>query len=157
MSLIKSSAYGVVSSVGSLAGGFGKGLAVLTSNDEYLNRLRYRPNTIGDSLVQGAHGFMLGLYEGTTGVVREPFRGYQNGGLTGFAKGVAIGVSGLVIKPTAGLLELTSKTAGGISGGIKKLGDDVNRIPRSRMRTPRNFRSVQDRDAAPKNKPDAWT
>lgn len=61
MSLIKSSAYGVFSSVGQLAGGVGKGLAVLTWNDDYLNRLRHRPMTFGDSVLQGAHGFYLGV------------------------------------------------------------------------------------------------
>lgn len=77
-----------------------------------------------------------------TGVVLQPYRGYQNGGVAGLAKGVALGVTGLMIKPAAGFLELTSKTAGGISGGIKKLGDDVVKLPRSRVRTPRGYRTA---------------
>jgi len=40
-------------------------------------------------------------------------------------QGLATGLTGVVLKPTAGMLEFASKTVSGIGGGIKALGDEV--------------------------------
>lgn len=65
--------------------------------------------------------------------------GYQAGGAAGLALGMVIGSSGLVLKPTSGLLEFISKAANGIGMGILAWGDEVVRIPRTRIRSPRHF------------------
>ena len=73
------------------------------------------------------------------GVVRDPLVGYQAGGAAGLALGVVIGSTGLVLKPTSGLLEFISKAVNGIGMGILAWGDEVVRIPRTRIRSPRHF------------------
>lgn len=55
------------------------------------------------------------------------------------ALGVVIGSTGLVLKPTSGLLEFISKAVNGIGMGILAWGDEVVRIPRTRIRSPRHF------------------
>lgn len=47
------------------------------------------------------------------GVVKTPIAGYREGGLLGAGRGVLLGCAGLVLKPAAGGLELTSKTFSG--------------------------------------------
>ena len=74
-----------------------------------------------------------------SGVVRDPLVGYQAGGAAGAALGVVIGSTGLVLKPTSGLLEFISKAVNGIGMGILAWGDEVVRIPRTRIRSPRHF------------------
>ena len=73
------------------------------------------------------------------GVVRDPLVGYQAGGAAGLALGVVIGGTGLVLKPTSGLLECISKGVNGLGMGILAWGDEVVRIPRTRIRSPRHF------------------
>lgn len=73
------------------------------------------------------------------GVVRDPLVGYQAGGAAGLALGLVIGSTGLVLKPTSGLLEFISKAVNGIGMGILAWGDEVVRIPRTRIRSPRHF------------------
>ena len=65
--------------------------------------------------------------------------GYQAGGAAGLALGLVIGGTGLVLKPTSGLLEFISKGVNGLGMGILAWGDEVVRIPRTRIRSPRHF------------------
>jgi hypothetical protein len=65
-------------------------------------------------VVQGGVGLGKGLYHGLTGIVSAPVRGASAGGVSGFARGLGRGLVGAAIKPTAGMLELASKTAQGI-------------------------------------------
>jgi vacuolar protein sorting-associated protein 13A/C len=46
--------------------------------------------------------------------------GIKSGGFTGFFKGTAQGIAGLVIKPVTGVLDATSKTAEGIKNQATK-------------------------------------
>jgi hypothetical protein len=47
------------------------------------------------------------------GVLKAPLAGYREGGLVGAGRGALLGCAGLLLKPTAGGLELTSKTFSG--------------------------------------------
>ena len=76
---------------------------------------------------------------GFAGVVKDPLVGYQAGGAAGLALGLVIGGTGLVLKPTSGLLECISKAVNGLGMGILAWGDEVVRIPRTRIRSPRHF------------------
>ena len=53
--------------------------------------------------------------------------------------GIVIGGTGLVLKPTSGLLECISKAVNGMGMGIMAWGDEVVRIPRTRIRSPRHY------------------
>jgi hypothetical protein len=46
--------------------------------------------------------FTLGMFDGVTGVVTQPYRGAQKEGVTGFSTGVGKGLGGLVFKTSAG-------------------------------------------------------
>lgn len=49
-------------------------------------------------------GFGYGLYDGISGLVTQPVDGARSEGVVGFVKGVGKGLSGVVLKPSAGKL-----------------------------------------------------
>ena len=91
------------------------------------------------SLFEHTQSTLLETTAFNAGVVRDPLVGYQAGGAAGLALGVVIGTTGLVLKPTSGLLECISKGVNGLGMGILAWGDEVVRIPRTRIRSPRHF------------------
>eukprot|EP00850_Spirogloea_muscicola_P001736 SM000006S19501 [mRNA] locus=s6:1093208:1119415:+ [translate_table: standard] len=139
ISLIKNSTYGVLNTVSKLTGGVSKGLALLSFDDDYVQRFSQRPADAQETLIRGAQDLGAGFYEGITGLVTNPVAGLEHGGTVGCVKGVGKGMAGLVVKPASGIFEFTSKTTGGIGSGIQALGDDVVRAPRQRSRAPRTF------------------
>ncbi|KAL9243679.1 hypothetical protein vseg_017537 [Gypsophila vaccaria] len=56
-------------------------------------------------------GLINELLEGLTGLLQSPIRGAEKHGLPGVLSGFALGVTGLVAKPAASVLEATGKTA----------------------------------------------
>ncbi|KAK9757453.1 hypothetical protein RND81_01G163800 [Saponaria officinalis] len=56
-------------------------------------------------------GVINELLEGLTGLLQSPIRGAEKHGLPGVLSGFALGVTGLVAKPAASMLEATGKTA----------------------------------------------
>jgi vacuolar protein sorting-associated protein 13A/C len=68
--------------------------------------------------------------------VQQPFEETKKGGFLGFLKGTAKGVSGLVVKPISGTLDLFSMTAEGIKNTTKK---EEDLIQDKRLRQPRPF------------------
>ena len=81
-------------------------------------------------------------------MVREPLSGWQDDGLRGFALGVWMGGSGALLKPISGVLELCSKGLSGVGIAIRAWGDEVVRVPRTRIRSPRQFASTTGLDCA---------
>jgi len=55
-----------------LTGGVSKGLALLTMDQEYVNRFRVRSVTLRQRLLQGLQAAGVGLYEGFLGTVLSP-------------------------------------------------------------------------------------
>ncbi|KAL7555284.1 hypothetical protein ACHAWF_018921 [Thalassiosira exigua] len=49
------------------------------------------------------HDIVFGVMSASTGLLTEPYRGARKDGLVGFAKGSAIGVIGVVVKPIVGV------------------------------------------------------
>ena len=76
---------------------------------------------------------------GLTGVVREPITGWEDGGARGLVVGVYMGGSGLILKPVSGLLEFVSRSVGGAGEIIRAFGNEVIRVPKTRIRSPRQF------------------
>jgi len=118
MSLLKHSVYGLFNTISKITGAFGKGVASLSFDPEYLSHRRYserkQPKHVGDGLVMGVQGLGLGLFDGVTGIVRKPIEGALHGGAAGFAKGMVQGMVGVAVKPVAGVMDLASKTTEGI-------------------------------------------
>lgn len=69
----------------------------------------------------------------------KPFEGAKKDGFKGFIKGTWQGISGLVIKPVAGILDAASKTAEGIKSTATHFDDKPNE---QRERAPRVFYGI---------------
>jgi len=77
-----------------------------------------------------------------SGVLREPISGWEDGGSRGLLVGVYMGSSGLILKPVSGFLEFISRSVGGLGEAIRAFGDEVTRVPKTRIRSPRQYVSA---------------
>ncbi|XP_058197048.1 uncharacterized protein LOC131313017 isoform X3 [Rhododendron vialii] len=64
-------------------------------------------------------GVINELLEGLTGLLQSPIKGAEKHGLPGVLSGVALGITGLVARPAASILEVTGKTAQSIRNRSK--------------------------------------
>ncbi|XP_051121162.1 uncharacterized protein LOC127244726 [Andrographis paniculata] len=80
-------------------------------------------------------GVINEFLEGLTGVLQSPIKGAEKHGLPGLFSGIAVGITGLVARPAASLLEVTGKTAQSIRNRsrIRQMGYRCFRVrlPRS--------------------------
>ncbi|KAF2689919.1 glycosyltransferase family 1 protein [Lentithecium fluviatile CBS 122367] len=65
--------------------------------------------------------FGFGFYDGISGLVTQPWKGAQEKGVSGFAKGVGKGIGGFLAKPGAACLGILSHTMQGVSKEVQKL------------------------------------
>ena len=78
---------------------------------------------------------------GTTGLVLSPIKEVRKDGLSGLARGVAIGAIGVLTKPTVGLLDALSHFTGSIHDVAKSVNVlDKRYEPARRLRLPYTFR-----------------
>ena len=100
------------------------------------------PKHLGEGFFVGAKAFSLSLYKGFTGIVTTPYRGARKDGPIGFAKGLGMGVAGLVLKPTSGLLDLGVLSLRGVGSTVAAAssvlaGGDQQTYAGFRVRLPR--------------------
>ncbi|KAF8721986.1 Glycosyltransferase family 1 protein, partial [Rhizoctonia solani] len=69
-------------------------------------------------IVEGGKGLAYGFYDGLTGLVNEPVRGFKEKGALGAAIGVGTGVLSFYMKPAAGFLQFFSMP---MEGGVKDI------------------------------------
>lgn len=131
--------YGVFNTFGNVTEGVGKTLAKLSFDDSYFQRFQIRPRSKMEKVVEGARLLKMGIVQGVTGIVVDPYQGATDRGIRGFSKGVVTGVVGVIMKPASGLLNLAASMASGIGDNIMEIGDKVNRGQRVRVRAPRDF------------------
>ena len=62
----------------------------------------------------------LGFYDGISGVVTQPYRGFRDGGFTGALKGAGRGVGGIFFKTQAGLAATVGFPLKGVHREIRK-------------------------------------
>lgn len=74
--------------------------------------------------------YFLGLYDGTTGLVRIPYLDVHEDGISGLPKGVARGLGGLVLKTVAGTLGLVNYTSKGCYASLRKRFRDTEQTDR---------------------------
>lgn len=70
-------------------------------NDETV-RKQEKVTGLGSGLMLAGKEFGFGLYDGITGLATQPIKGAQKEGVSGFFKGFAKGIGGVVLKPQAG-------------------------------------------------------
>jgi len=84
-----------------------------------------RPRPQINDFVSGAKTagveFGMGMYDGITGVVTQPWKGAQKDGIGGFAKGFGKGIGGLVAKPSAAAFGILGYTMKGIHKEVQKM------------------------------------
>lgn len=69
---------------------------------------------IGSGLKAAGKGFALGLSDGITGLVTQPYEGAKKEGPVGFLKGVGKGIGGIALKPQAAAFGIPAYTMKGI-------------------------------------------
>lgn len=78
--------------------------------------------------------FVYGLYDAWTGVVRLPVRGArQGGGVKGFAKGVGMGLTGLVLKDISAIIGPVGYTLKGIKKQVERRRQPSRLVRRARI------------------------
>ncbi|CAK79548.1 unnamed protein product (macronuclear) [Paramecium tetraurelia] len=139
-SLLKNTVAGAFYSVNKVTGSISASVSLLTMDDDYLEKRRIfmlkRPDHVLDGLSQAGHCLYNGFSNGITGVVTQPYQETQKNGLKGFVKGTLKGLSGLVVKPIAGVLDASAKAAEGVVSTATHFDDKPND---TRIRYPRIF------------------
>ncbi|OGM45051.1 glycosyltransferase family 28 [Aspergillus bombycis] len=100
--------------------------------------VRELPEVIGvrSGFVAAGKEFGYSWYDGVTGVVTQPSRGWKDGGLGGMSKGIGKGLGGLILKPQAGIWGLIGYPLNGVHRAIEHSygADRQGYIVRSRIR-----------------------
>lgn len=117
--LLASTAGAVLHSAASLTGTVNRGVASLAMDEEWARQRRQAargagPRSVGAGLSAGRESLQRGVWSGVKGVVMDPVRGAKRDGARGAAQGVVRGLLGAVVKPTSGLLDLTTHTLRGL-------------------------------------------
>uniref|UniRef100_K3WDS3 PX domain-containing protein n=1 Tax=Globisporangium ultimum (strain ATCC 200006 / CBS 805.95 / DAOM BR144) TaxID=431595 RepID=K3WDS3_GLOUD len=79
-------------------------------------------NDLGDAITEGGKGLAGGVWDGIKGVVAAPVRGAERDGASGFVFGIGKGFAGLIVKPTAGFLDLLTS----LSRGAKTSAESID-------------------------------
>ncbi|CAD8164451.1 unnamed protein product [Paramecium pentaurelia] len=139
-SLLKNTVAGAFYSVNKVTGSISASVSLLSMDDDYLEKRRIfmlkRPDHVLDGLSQAGHCLYNGFSNGITGVVTQPYQETQKDGIKGFVKGTLKGLSGLVVKPIAGVLDASAKAAEGVVSTATHFDDKPND---TRIRFPRIF------------------
>lgn len=157
LSLVSNSASGIFGFASNLGATVGHTATMLTL-DEHFQRLhseqkasqqryydRWKKKGFGHvtlMISRPVHDIVFGVLSAATGVLTEPYRGAKKNGLVGFAKGTAIGVIGVVVKPIVGVADAFSH----VMESIHDIAKSVNLLevkfkPIERYRLPYVFGS----------------
>ncbi|KAK8498349.1 hypothetical protein V6N12_032902 [Hibiscus sabdariffa] len=84
-----------------------KGIVAFTFDDQAVARMKKQLK--GEA--SHSKGIINEVFEGLTGLLQSPIKEAEKHGLPGILSGIALGVTGLVGRPAASILEVTGKTA----------------------------------------------
>eukprot|EP00605_Chrysophyceae_sp_TOSAG23-4_P000339 GSChrysophyteH1.ASY1.ANO1.386.1 assembled CDS len=128
-----------------VTGGIGKGMSLLTLDSEYNDKRSMRKLKkaagLGEGVIVGAQELGTDLYDGVTGILSQPIRGYTKGGLVGGGIGLGRGLIGFAVKPVVGVFDLASRA----TEGIRNAAFDENNADKGKeaylhgTRLPRSF------------------
>jgi hypothetical protein len=142
VSLVSNSLHGVSNATSKLTGTIGKGVTMLSFDDEYIKKQkqeqRRAPHNVSEGLQAGGKSLFKGVVRGVTGVFTQPYKGAKSDGAPGFFKGLGKGIVGLPVKPVAGALDLISKTSQGMAN--QAASQERRKRLDNRIRYPRSFR-----------------
>ncbi|XP_057965676.1 uncharacterized protein LOC131156193 isoform X2 [Malania oleifera] len=110
-----------------------KGILAFTFDDQAVSKLEKRRTGVASY----SKGVINEVLEGLTGLLQSPIEEAEKHGLPGILSGMALGVTGLVAKPAASILEVTGKTAQSIRNRSRI---SQTKAQRFRARLPRPLR-----------------
>jgi vacuolar protein sorting-associated protein 13A/C len=122
---------GISGVLGKVTGVLGDTAANLTMDEEFQSQ-RKRERTRGN-VGQSLEGAARGVFAGVTGVISQPIKGAKKEGLLGLVKGAGKGVLGLVLRPTGGLIDLTSATFNAVQRRTKVGNYDITQLRPTRF------------------------
>ncbi|XP_024632124.1 uncharacterized protein [Medicago truncatula] len=131
-SLLSNTLYAVSDAASQFSKVARKGIVAFTYDDQIASRIEKQQATVASD----SKGVINEVLEGLTGLLQSPIRGAEKHGLPGVLSGVALGITGLVAKPAASILEVTGKTAQSIRNRSKP---NQLRSHRFRVRLPRSL------------------
>eukprot|EP01034_Spumella_vulgaris_P021564 gene21564-27602_t len=129
-SLFSAVASGAMDSAVAIVGTATKGISYLSGDADYVRqraliRQQSRANRGGifEGIKDGGESVMSGFASGMSGLVSKPIEGAGKSGISGFFKGIGLGLMGAAVKPVMGLSDGLTSVAHGISNQV-----DPNKI-----------------------------
>ncbi|GJS83807.1 putative vacuolar protein sorting-associated protein [Tanacetum coccineum] len=129
-SLISNTVYAVSDAATQVSRAAHKGIVAFTMDERTLTEMENQQR----GMTSHGKGVINEILEGLTGLLQSPIRGAEKHGLPGVLSGFALGVTGLVARPAASILEVTEKTARSIRNRSKLYHMGSQRL---RVRLPR--------------------
>ncbi|XP_076036664.1 intermembrane lipid transfer protein VPS13A-like isoform X3 [Oratosquilla oratoria] len=126
---------GTAESLNLIISSIGNTVAALSFDHDYRKRRRKRlekQSSLQETMANASKTFVLGIALGLSGVVVKPVAGAQQDGIQGFFRGIGRGTMGLITKPALGVIDGVSMTFDAIARVIDQ-GHDVvcrARVPR---------------------------
>ncbi|KAK4437331.1 Vacuolar protein sorting-associated protein 13 [Sesamum alatum] len=106
-SLLSNTVYAISDATSQFSKAAHKGIVAFTFDDQTATMIKRQQKGMSSQ----SKGVINEFLEGLTGVLQSPIKGAEKHGLPGVLSGIALGVTGLVARPTASILEVTGKTA----------------------------------------------
>lgn len=107
-SLVSNTVYAISDATTQFSKAAHKGIVAFTFDDQPVKMMEKQQRGGVSSQNKGVINEFL---QGLTGVLQSPIEGAEKHGLPGVLSGIAVGVTGLVARPAASILEVTGKTA----------------------------------------------
>ncbi|KAK6160539.1 hypothetical protein DH2020_003920 [Rehmannia glutinosa] len=106
-SLLSNTVYAISDATSQFSKAAHKGIVAFTFDDQTTTMIERQQKGMSSH----SKGVINEFLEGLTGVLQSPIKGAEKHGLPGVLSGIAVGVTGLVARPAASILEVTGKTA----------------------------------------------
>ncbi|TXG57716.1 hypothetical protein EZV62_015545 [Acer yangbiense] len=129
-SLVSNTVYALSDAATQFSKAAHKGIVAFTFDDQAVARMEKQQKGVASH----SKGVINEVLEGLTGLLQSPIKEAEKHGLPGLLSGIAFGVTGLVARPAASILEVTGKTAQSIRNRSKLYHI---RSKRYRVRLPR--------------------
>lgn len=114
-SLLSNTIYAISDAASQFSRAAHKGIVAFALDDQNIGQMDRQKKGISTN----SKGVINEFLEGLTGLLQSPVQGAEKHGLPGVLSGIALGVTGLVAKPAASILEVTGKTAQSIRNRSK--------------------------------------
>ncbi|XP_062110985.1 uncharacterized protein LOC133822610 isoform X2 [Humulus lupulus] len=106
-SLLSNTVYAISDAATQFSKAAHKGIVAFTFDDQAVSQMEQ----LQMGVPSHSKGMINEVLEGLTDLLQSPIKGAEKHGLPGVLSGIALGVTGLVAKPAASILQLTGKTA----------------------------------------------